>query len=176
MAPPGEDVLRELGVEPASDADIEAIRGQLGRVPRGVIGVASRCPGGHPNVVATSPRLSDGTPFPTTFYVTCPSLTGAIGTLEADGLMALMSRRLDEDPALAEAYREAHVDYLRRRSLLGDVPEIEGISAGGMPGRVKCLHVLVGHSLTAGPGVNPFGDEALAALEGVWPLRDCAAD
>ena len=45
---------------------------------------------------------------------------------------------------------------------LGDVPEIDGVSAGGMPDRVKCLHALVGHALAAGPGVNPLGDEAVA--------------
>jgi hypothetical protein len=33
-----------------------------------------------------------------------------------------------------------------------------------MPDRVKCLHVLIAHSLAKGPGVNPLGDEALATL------------
>ena len=170
-------MLAALGVEPASAADIAAIDAQLGRVPRGVIGIASRCPAGHPNVVATAPRLPDGTPFPTTFYATCPQLTGAISTLEASGLMREMSERLAEEPRTAAAYLAAHEDYLARRAQLGEVPEIEGISAGGMPGRVKCLHVLVGHALAAGPGVNPFGDEAIAALaeRGLWPTGACAA-
>ena len=39
--------------------------------------------------------------------------------------------------------------------------DVVGISAGGMPDRVKCLHALVGHTLAAGPGVNPIGDLAL---------------
>lgn len=166
-----------LGLEQASADDIAAIDAQLGRVPRGVVGIASRCPSGHPNVVATAPRLPDGTPFPTTFYATCPQLTGAVSTLEASGLMREMSERLERQPELAAAYLAAHEDYLARRARLGRVPEIDGVSAGGMPRRVKCLHVLVGHSLAAGPGVNPFGDEAVEALRerGLWPRGECAA-
>ncbi|GMA40676.1 DUF501 domain-containing protein [Mobilicoccus caccae] len=147
-----------------SPEDLAAIERQLGRVPRGVVAVAHRCACGDPDVVATAPRLPDGTPFPTTFYATCPRLTGMTSTLESSGLMKEMSERLAEDPDLAAHYRAAHEDYLRRRAELGRVEEIEGISAGGMPDRVKCLHVLIGHSLAAGPGVNPLGDEALEAL------------
>ncbi|GAA4357023.1 DUF501 domain-containing protein [Angustibacter luteus] len=156
-------------------ADLAAVEAQLGRRPRGVVAVAHRCPCGNPDAVETAPRLDDGTPFPTTFYLTCPRLTGAISTLESSGLMAEMTARLDDDPELAARYRAAHEDYLRRRALLGDVPEIAGTSAGGMPTRVKCLHVLVGHALAAGPGVNPFGDEALEALPQWWSRGSCTA-
>jgi hypothetical protein len=124
-------------------------------------------------VVTTVPRLDDGTPFPTTFYLTCPRASSAIGTLEASGLMYEMTQRLAGDPGLAAAYRAAHEDYLRRRSQLGEVPQIAGISAGGMPDRVKCLHVLAAHALAAGPGVNPLGDEVLAALGPWWLGRSC---
>ena len=157
----------------ADAADLEAVRSQLGRVPRGVAGVAHRCPCGLPDVLGTEPRLPDGTPFPTTYYVTCPRLTGAISTLETSGMMRVMTERLDADPELASAYTAAHEDYLRRRLELAEVDEIEGISAGGMPTRVKCLHVLVGHSLAVGPGVNPLGDEALAALGDWWAAGPC---
>jgi hypothetical protein len=155
-------VTSAAGVTPQ---DRDAVARQLGREPRGVAGVAHRCPCGQPDVVETLPRLDDGTPFPTTFYVTCPRLTGAISTLESQGLMRSMTSRLDGDPELAARYRAAHEDYLRRRSVHGEVPEIEGVSAGGMPTRVKCLHVLVGHALAAGPAVNPLGDEAIQALD-----------
>lgn len=132
-----------------------------------------RCPCGLPDVVVTTPRLPDGTPFPTTFYLTCPRAAGAIGTLEASGLMRTMTRRLGADPALAEAYRTAHEAYLAARADLGDVPEIDGVSAGGMPDRVKCLHVLVAQSLAHGPGVNPLGDEALSMLDPWWVTGPC---
>jgi hypothetical protein len=152
---------------PVDPDDLTAVSAQLGRSARGVVSVAHRCGCGLPDVVETAPRLDDGTPFPTTFYLTCPRAASAIGTLEAGGLMRQMTERLATDPELAAAYRAAHEDYLSRRAQLGDVPEIDGVSAGGMPTRVKCLHVLVAHALAAGPGVNPLGDEALAAL-GDW--------
>lgn len=155
--------------------DLEAIEYQLGRTPRDVLDVAHRCPCGEPDVVATAPRLADGTPFPTYYYATCPRLTGAISTLESTGMMATMSERLIVDPELAGEYAAAHVDYLAARATTGvDVPEIDGISAGGMPERVKCLHVLIAHSLAAGPGVNPLGDEALAALGEWWKQNPCS--
>nr|WP_205709430.1 DUF501 domain-containing protein [Kineococcus siccus] len=143
----------------------------LGRVPRGVVGIAHRCRCGRPDVVETAPRLPDGTPFPTTYYLVDPFAASALSTLEASGLMRRMQDRLATDPELAAAYAAAHEDYLARRARLGRVEEVEGISAGGMPTRVKCLHALAGHALAAGPGVQPFGDEALALLaaEGGWP-------
>ena len=126
-----------------------------------MVAVAHRCACGEPDVVITAPRLPDGTPFPTVYYLTCPRLTGAVSTLEAEGRMRQMQHRLAGDAELRERYRGAHQCYLDDRAQLGNVPEIDGVSAGGMPDRVKCLHVLVGHSLATGPGVNPFGDEAV---------------
>jgi hypothetical protein len=154
--------------------DLAAIALQLDRSPRNVHAIAHRCPCGKPDVIETPPRLSDGTPFPTFYYATCPRLTGAISTLESSGLMAQMQERLLADLELAGAYHAAHDDYLAARSALGiAVPEIDGISAGGMPDRVKCLHSLVAHALGAGAGVNPLGDEALAALPEWWKLNPC---
>ena len=156
-----------------SASDTAAIERQLGRVPRGTVEVSARCACGCPTVVRTLPRLPDGTPFPTSFYATCPRLTGAISTLESQGVMEEMTDRLAEDEELAASYRRAHEDYLARRAELGDVPEIDGISAGGMPTRVKCLHVLVAHSLSVGPGINPLGDEAIALLGDDWWKNGC---
>lgn len=156
-----------------SDHDVAAVSAQLGRPARGVRAVAHRCECGLPDVVTTEPRLPDGTPFPTLYYLTCPRASGEIGTLEGSGLMATMTRRLADDPDLAAAYRRAHERYLAERAALADVPEIAEVSAGGMPTRVKCLHVLVAHALAAGPGVNPLGDEALAMLPPWWSAGPC---
>lgn len=153
--------------------DLEVLAEQLGRVPRGVVGIAARCVCGRPLVVRTAPRLDDGTPFPTTFYLTSPGAVAAASTLEANGVMREMSERLTVDEDLAAAYRSAHEHYLAQREELGHVEEIAGISAGGMPTRVKCLHVLVGHALAAGPGVNPLGDEALALVRPTWRPDRC---
>jgi len=170
--------VREQDPTPSevSSGDVEAVDRQLGRTPRGVLKVAYRCPCGEPAVVTTAPRLDDGTPFPTTYYVTCPRLTSEIGTLEGEGQMREMEHRLGVDDELRDQYRAAHERYLAERARLGDVEEIEGISAGGMPTRVKCLHVLVGQSLASGPGVNPFGDEALAEIGKWWEPRSCAEE
>ena len=133
--------------------------------------VAHRCPCGLPDVVETAPRLADGTPFPTLYYLTCPRAASAIGRLEASGLMREMTQRLEDDPGLRERYELAHRDYLRRRDAHEPLPG--NPSAGGMPRRVKCLHVLVAHSLAVGAGVNPFGDEALALLPQWWSNGPC---
>jgi uncharacterized protein len=161
------------GLAPLSPSDAAAVAAQLGRTPRDIVGVAHRCPCGLPDVVATSPRLSDGTPFPTFYYLTCPRATSLVGTLEAGGLMREMNERLSEDPELAAAYDAAHRSYLADRGAYGHVDEIDDVSAGGMPNRVKCLHVLAAHALAAGPGVNPLGDEVLAALPPWWEGGPC---
>lgn len=144
--------------------DVRCLESQLGREVRGVVGIGHRCTCGNPDVVVTAPRLPDGTPFPTVYYLTCPRASSAIGTLEADGVMRDLQQRLDEDDDLAAGYARAHDLYLAARNRLGDVPEIAGISAGGMPTRVKCLHVLAAHALAAGPGVNPLGDVVLEMI------------
>lgn len=152
---------------PASDEDLAAVAAQLGRRPRGTRAVAHRCPCGLPDVVETTPRLPDGTPFPTLYYLTCPRAVAFCSRWESAGLMKRMTARLAEDAELAARYRAAHEDYLARRTAIAAVPEIAGVSAGGMPGRVKCLHVHLAHALAVGPGVNPFGDE-VRDLAGDW--------
>ena len=154
--------------------DIETLTEQLERMPRGVVGIAARCVCGRPTVVQTAPRLEDGSPFPTTFYLTHPKAVIAASTLEANGVMKEMSARLLEDEELSAKYQLAHEHYLAQREQLGEVPEIAGISAGGMPTRVKCLHVLIGHSLAAGPGVQPLGDEALEMIKDAWTPTVCS--
>ena len=141
---------------------VAVVEEQLGRKPRAIRQVAHTCTCGLVDVIETSPRLPDGTPFPTLYYLTCPRASKEIGRLEASGLMREMSDRLRTDPDLAARYQAAADDYLRRRDALGVLPGSP--TAGGMPSRVKCLHVLVAHSLAVGPGVNPFGDEALVLM------------
>jgi hypothetical protein len=153
--------------------DVAVVGEQLGRPPRAMRRIAHRCPCGLPDVVETSPRLEDGTPFPTLFYLTCPRAASAIGRLEASGLMREMTARLGEDPELAARYEAAHEDYLRRRDALDVLPK--RVTAGGMPTRVKCLHVLVAHSLAVGSGVNPLGDEAVELLADYSKGTPCVA-
>jgi hypothetical protein len=159
--------------------DYDVISRQLGRPARDIVEIPARCVCGNPLVAATAPRLSNGTPFPTTFYLTHPVVTSAVSRLEAAGVMNEMNERLADDPALAARYRAAHEAYLAARRRIGElagtgpVPEIEGVSAGGMPERVKCLHVLVGQSLAMGEGVNPLGDEAIERIAEWWTRDRC---
>lgn len=159
-------------LEPMTATDEALITAQLQRPPRGVAGIAYRCPCGKPAVVATKPRLGDGTPFPTTYYLTCPRASAACSTCESQGVMVSMAERLASDDQLSQGYRRAHQAYLSDRARLGEVPEIANVSAGGMPTRVKCLHALAAHALAAGPGVNPLGDETLEAIGPFW-ARPC---
>lgn len=161
--------MRPPFVEPTS-AEVAVVSTQIGRPARGVVGVAARCVCGNPTVVATAPRLPDGTPFPTLYYLTHPAATAAISTLEATGVMAELAAELADDD-VADAYRAAHASYLADRDSVEVVDEIAGFSAGGMPDRVKCLHALAGHSLAAGPGVNPIGDRALELCS--WSPTRC---
>ena len=143
-------------------ADLDAVARQLGREPRGVIEIAYRCPNGEPGVVKTAPRLDDGTPFPTLYYLTHPALTAAASRLESEGVMRTMTAALRDDPELAGAYRRAHESYLAERDAVE--PLGTTFSGGGMPDRVKCLHVVMAHALAKGRGINPLGDQALAML------------
>jgi hypothetical protein len=149
--------------------DVRTVSLQLGRPARDVVGIAARCACGAPTVVSTRPRLTDGTPFPTFYYLTHPAATAAVSTLEAEGEMPGLAALLVND--VAAAYRAAHESYIADRESIAVVDEIAGISAGGMPDRVKCLHALVGHALAAGPGVNPIGDIALARV--TWSPQVC---
>ena len=175
--------------------DVRIVSRQLGRPARDVVGIAARCACGAPTVVSTRPRLADGTPFPTFYYLTHPAATAAVSTLEAEGEMPGFAALLVGGPqgaggsgaadsgaadsgagssgagddssaartgtAIAAGYLAAHESYIADRETILVVDEVAGISAGGMPDRVKCLHALVGHALAAGPGVNPIGDLAL---------------
>lgn len=157
---------------PVSERDVEIVSAQLGRPARDVVGIAARCVCGAPTVVSTAPRLADGTPFPTFYYLTHPAATAAVSSLEATQVMNEYNELLAEDEAVRADYASAHTAYLADRTSIGEVAEIDGISAGGMPVRVKCLHALVGHTLAAGPGVNPIGDLALDRAS--WSPEVCA--
>ena len=165
-----------MTLTPATERDLEIMELQLGRPMRDVVGIAARCTCGAPTVVSTKPRLADGTPFPTFYYLTHPAATAHISTLEANGFMAVEQAKLSEDDELRTRYESAHRAYIADRDVYGKVAEIDGISAGGMPTRVKCLHALAGHSLAAGPGVNPIGDAALEACGWTPTVCECSVD
>ena len=158
-------------------ADEQAVPPSSAGRPRAIHAVGHRCPCGQPDVVTTEPRLPDGTPFPTTYYLTCPRAASLIGTLEGSGLMKEMEARLASDEELAAAYAAAHRAYLADRSALAEQPGERAGDRGHLRGR----HADPGQvparpgraRLAAGPGVNPLGDEVLRAARGVvgWRAR-----
>jgi hypothetical protein len=157
--------------------DAAVVAAQLGRVPRGLRAVAHRCPCGLPDVVETAPRLPDGTPFPTLYYLTCPRAAAAISGLEAAGVMREMTARLAVDAPLRDAYANAHREYLARRDAAAVAAGLEPLppgtqSAGGMPDRVKCLHALAAYELAA-PGTTTLGREAIDAAGQWWSRGPC---
>jgi hypothetical protein len=160
--------------EPVTPADRDVVARQLGRPPRALVAVAHRCPCGLPDVVETSPRLEDGTPFPTLYYLTCPRACAAASRLESVGRMREWQEELREDAGLAAQYRAAHESYLAARDAAGELPTRN--SAGGMPDRVKCLHALAGHALAVGPGVNPIGDRAVTEMGEWWAAGPCVPE
>lgn len=126
----------------------------IGRPLRGASAAAVRCGWGLPAVLRVQPQLSDGTPFPTTFWLACPLANKHVGRLEAEGTMVGFNELVADDPAVAADYRAAHERYVEFRDSLG--PPVPGDpSAGGMPRRVKCLHSLYAHHLATGD--NPVG-------------------
>ena len=157
---------------PPTEDDLEVMRQQLGRPLRGVVEVSYYTPDGVPAVVKTQPKLPDGTPFPTLYYLTDPRLTAEASRLEVAGVMKTMQARLPEDEKLAADYQAAHEHYLAERNKMEDLGT--DFSGGGMPERIKCLHVLIAYALAEGPERVRFGTEAVALAAEHGGLRGTA--
>ncbi|WP_291314175.1 DUF501 domain-containing protein [Corynebacterium sp. UBA2622] len=155
-----------------SQEDLDTVTQQLGRTPRGVLAIAYRTPDGQPAVVTTAPKLDDGTPFPTLYYLTDPRLTAEASRLEVAQVMKWMESRLATDTDLAADYRAAHEHYLATRNAIEDLGT--DFSGGGMPERVKCLHMLIAYALAEGPGHFRLGTEAVALAADHGDLRGTA--
>jgi hypothetical protein len=143
------------------------VEAQLGRTLRGSWGVAARCHLGLPTVIVNHPRLEDGSPFPTTYWLTCPILAKRISALESAGWLTRLSDRLSSDQPFRQRLVDAIADYIARRDEMESI-EDAGSPPGGGPDRVKCAHAHVAHELVS--GLNPVG--ALALSETGY--SDCA--
>lgn len=119
-------------------------------------------------VVESHPRLPDGSPFPTLFWLTCPMLVKRASALESQGEMAELSVRLGDEPKTRARLAASLERYRARRDAHAVIQESGGPPGGG-PDRVKCLHSHLAHELADPP--NPVG--ALALARTGWP--DCVA-
>jgi uncharacterized protein len=159
----------------AGPAERRLIQRQIGRDVRGSVAVAARCRYGLPAVVRTAPRLPDGTPFPTLYWLACPAARVAVGRLEAAGWNALLSERVAAEPDLAAAHAAAHAGYLAQRDAIERLEGDPGV--GGLPGRVKCLHALYAHH--AATGADPVGrivSQAVDPVDCPGPCVDLATE
>jgi len=159
-----------------TDEQLAVVAEQLGRTPRGVLAHCVHHPDNQPAVVKTAPKLDDGTPFPTLYYLTDPRLTAEASRLEVAQVMKWMEHRLNEDCAEGEElradYQAAHQHFLKERNAIEDLGT--DFSGGGMPERVKCLHVLIAYALAEGPERVRFGTEAVALAAEHGDLRGTA--
>lgn len=162
-----------------ADADRKLVARQLGREPRAFRRVVVRCPFGAPAVTEQQPYTVDGTPFPTTYYLTCPHLVAAVSRLEAAGGVERWSRAVREEPELEASLAAADDEQRRiRRQLAGGSERSDGgaslefgVAGSRRGGSLKCLHAHVAYAL-ARPGYE-LGDRIAAELEPLWPDRCC---
>jgi uncharacterized protein len=131
--------------------DDEAVAIQLGREPL-AFRVAARCPAGFPSVIENERRPT----MPTSFWVTCPTLSAAISRVEALGGVRAAQEEIGE-----EAVDEIHARHIARYGA-----RVAGIGGpkGKPSGRVKCLHAFAALHL-AGAIPNPVAEWTLARLE-----------
>jgi hypothetical protein len=153
----------------SESSDRSAVLLQLGREPRGGWRVARRCACGLPQVIETDPRLGDGTPFPTLWWLTCRSLCSAVGRLEGSGWMAGVNRGLASDPERRAELGRAVERYVEARDAREVLPG-KGHPGGG-PERVKCLHAHVAQQLAGSE--NPVGRATLEELGWTDPAEPC---
>ena len=159
--------------------DRSAVARQLGRQPRAFRRVVVRCPWGEPAVTEQDPYAPDGTPFPTTYYLTCRHLVAAVSRLEAAGGVERWSRELRVDSVLAADLVRATAEQRELRHELaggrtgkdGGESLDSGISGSRHPTQLKCLHAHVAYAL-ARPGYR-LGEAVLAEVEGRWPEERC---
>lgn len=149
--------------------------------------VVARCPYGYPAVVEDLPYDPAGRPFPTLFYLTCPSYVTAVSSVESAGGVRRWARRLAAEPALRRSFVVAAAATRRRRRDLArrhDMKALDGgrslaLGVGGVGDgrRVKCLHAHVAHGLAQPSYVFGRALAAAVAAEGnPWcGDRRCAA-
>ena len=150
------------------DDDLAVVERQLGRRPRAFRRVVVRCPYGRPAVTEQAAFDEDGSPFPTTYWLTCRHLVEAVARLEAAGGVERWSRAAAESPWLAASLAAAHDEQRRVRTEL-DLG-VGGARAGA--GGLKCLHAHVAFAL-ARPGYE-LGERILGEIEPLWPNRCCS--
>jgi uncharacterized protein len=164
-------------------ADVRVVAGQLGRRPHPFGRVVARCPFGYPAAVEDLPYDERGAPFPTLFYLTCPTFVAGVSRLESEGGVRRWTERVVADPLLRRSLTAAAADTRRRRRLLvsrtsGPVRDAgaslsTGVAGVRDPQAIKCLHAHVAHFLAH--RAYAFGRAVATEVERPWcDDRRCA--
>jgi uncharacterized protein len=147
----------------------DVVQIQIGRPPRSEVVVARVCHFDLPVVTVVPPHLEDGTPFPTTYWLTCPLLLRRVSRIESGGGVRVFDERIASDGDFAREYDRAMVRYSTDRDAMITDDSMVAPSGGiaGSRGGVKCLHAHVADTLVGND--NPVGHEVAGQ---VLPL-DC---
>ena len=160
---------------PASEQQLSLIQRQLGRAPRGLVGIAHQTADGVP-VVLQMRSLVDDQPFPTLYWLSSLDLHKALAEIETAGWVKQIEAELAEDPAFRAAYRQNHLDYVRQRwdamhaddksriETLGFSHLFDKYGIGGIAqwDKVRCLHMQYAHHLC---GENVIGQRLDAEFD-----------
>ncbi|MGH2591398.1 MAG: DUF501 domain-containing protein [Actinomycetota bacterium] len=149
-------------------SDLTTVREQLGREPTTPFTVVDRCPGGHPLVIRNEPVDAIGDPFPTLFWLTCPTAVKAVSSLESEGWIARLNERIEGDPQFATEVERAHSEYSKERARGHPGAEAFG-GVGGTRTGVKCLHAHYANRLAGGD--DPVGAWVAERVEPVHEER-----
>lgn len=150
---------------------------QIGRAPRSEVVVGSRCHLGLPVVTTVPPILRDGTPFPTTHWLTCPLAVTRISRIEADGGVKEAADLIASDPNIAERWAAAMVRYRKARDAMLPADWTGPVPTGGIAGSqggVKCLHAQYGD--TAAGNENPVGEIVAERIEPLGCVVPCVVE
>jgi hypothetical protein len=140
-----------------------------------------QCPFGLPAVTEQEPYAADGSPFPTTYYLTCPHAVAAVSRLEAAGGVERWSAAAEVSAELRASVEAATREQRDLRCELaegrvgqdGGASLELGIGGSSNPFRLKCLHAHVAFAL-ARPGYL-LGERIVAELEQLFPEDGCCS-
>ncbi|PIJ63272.1 DUF501 domain-containing protein [Mesotoga sp. H07.pep.5.3] len=145
---------------------------QLKKVVKNDFIVVRLCDWGFPQVIESS-LISDGRPFPTLFWLTCPFLKEEVSRLESKGMISHFEKRIEHDKSFATAFFDAHRETtLLKEKILCEASVSEesrrlildrGIGGIRNLKKVKCLHLHLASYL--GGIDNPVGREVWNLLE-----------
>ncbi len=164
------------------------IRGAPDPRPRNLAAVVVWCPFGHPAVVETASRLSDGAAHRAPLYVTCPSLASIVSSAEKTGAVNLLRRACAQEEWLRDLVQDAVDSYALRtvdryhancRSIVLMTRLGAGLGGPEEPKEMTCLHAFAATLLAVSAGwLNRSRDEVACDAVKAWlrflpPVEEC---